>query len=369
MKLGLVARADNSGLGIQTHEFYLNMQPEKTLVVDISKLNNNPVFNERYNAGAIFVTGIPTPQQIDDFLEGLDCVFIAEAAYNPYLYTRAQEMGVKTAVQYNYEFMDWLVNDAFPKPDMLIAPSKWHFDDVQKWVDHQNSVNGFNIKHVYLHCPVNREKLPYREISRAYTFLHTAGRAAAHDRNGTKAVIAATRFLNFPAKVIVHFQGEQGLAHQVTDNFKNYLDYAEQFGDLDKLEIIQQEFVEYSDIYAMGDVMVLPRRYGGNCLPLNEALSVGMPVIMTDISPNNELLPKEWLIPSIMIDRFQPRTVVDIYSPDVQLLARKMDEFYYMNPNHMLEENRKADFIAETISWEHLKPIYKQELEALCTPN
>ena len=41
MKLGLIARADNTGLGMQTWEFYRAMKPEKTLVVDISAMNGN----------------------------------------------------------------------------------------------------------------------------------------------------------------------------------------------------------------------------------------------------------------------------------------------------------------------------------------
>lgn len=38
--------------------------------------------------------------------------------------------------------------------------------------------------------------------------------------------------------------------------------------------------------------MILPRKYAGLCLPMNEALMSGLPVIMTDIEPNNVILPK-----------------------------------------------------------------------------
>ena len=40
MRLGLIARCDQSGLGVQTHEFYRHMQPDKTLVIDVGHLYN-----------------------------------------------------------------------------------------------------------------------------------------------------------------------------------------------------------------------------------------------------------------------------------------------------------------------------------------
>lgn len=361
MRLGLIARSDNSGLGIQTLEFYRHMKPAKTMVVDISKHNNNRIFNERYSDNPIgivtFITGFPQTIDINDFLQDLDVVFIAESAYNPYLFIRAHEMGVKTAVQYNYEFFDWF-NPNNPRPDMLIAPSQWHYNDVQRFCDE------FNIKHIYLHCPVNRQLLPPRAIQHPPTFLHLAGKSAAHDRNGTETVIRASRELLTEAKIVVHFQGEQGLPHQATHNIEYYEKLLQKHGDPAKLTIVKREIAEYQHLYAMGDVLVLPRRYGGNCLPLNEALSVGMPVIMTDLQPNNNLLPDNWLIPAEKIGEFTPRTLVDIYGADPMRLAQKIDEFYLMEPDELATENHIATELGTKISWEIMKPQYE---EALCT--
>lgn len=360
MRLGLIARADNTGLGMQTLEFYRHMKPDKTMVVDISAFNKNKQYPERYPEKATFIYGFPTKQDIDEFLKDLDVLFVAESPYNYYLYDRAKELGVKTAVQYNYEFFDWFAHPEYPKPDMLIAPSRWHYEDIQKWCDE------FNVKHVYLHCPVNRDELPFREIRKAKTFLHVAGRSAAHDRNGTETVIQASRYLNSDAQILVHFQGEQGLAHQATKSVSDYAEYLSTHGDEDKCTIEQVELDDYSDIYRDGDVLLLPRRYGGNCLPLNEALSVGMPVIMTDISPNNSLLPKNWLIPATIINQFTPRTVIDIYSADPLHLARCIDRFADMPEEAMLLENVKASNLGQSISWEMMRWQYAETLEKLC---
>lgn len=361
IKLGLLGRADNSGLGIQTHEFYRHMEPYRTMVVDISRLNGNKQYYERYDKDSTFIKGFPSLSDIDNFLQGLDMVFIAESPYSYELYSRARELGVKTAVQYNYEFFDWFVHPDWPIPDMLIAPSQWHFSRVKLFCETNKT------KHIYLHCPVNRDLLPFREIRQARTFLHNAGRSASHDRNGTETIIEASRFLKSNAQIIIHFQGEQGLGHQTTNTIADYAKHLTLHGDEDKVTIEQVEFENYQNVYSEGDVMLLPRRYGGNCLPLNEALSVGMPVIMTDISPNNQLLPHSWLTPANKIDEFEPRTKIDIYETDPSILAAKIDEFYGLSEKEMLFENRMANNIAESISWEHMKPQYEKAFIDLCT--
>lgn len=360
MRLGLIARADNSGLGMQTWEFYRHMQPAKTLVVDISDLNGNKVYPERY-PDASFVKGLLRTPDIDDFLQDLDVIFVAEAPYNYYLYQRARELGVKVAVQYNYEFFDWFVHPEWPKPDMLIAPSRWHYEAINAWCSNNN------IEHIYLHCPVNRDALPKRDINKARIFLHPAGRSAAHDRNGTQTVIDASRYLETDARIICHFQGEQGLAHQATFSIADYQRMLFERGNPDKLTIVQQELANYVDVYNMGDVLVLPRRYGGNCLPLNEALSIGMPAIMTDISPNNQFLPAKWLVPATKVGEFTPRTTIDIYDANPKALATRIDYFYNMDIWQMGKNSFEASQLAQSISWEVMKSQYIEALEDLCT--
>jgi glycosyltransferase involved in cell wall biosynthesis len=93
---------------------------------------------------------------------------------------------------------------------------------------------------------------------------------------------------------------------------------------------------------------------------MGEALSSGLPVIMTAISPNNQFLPKGWLVPAYKKDQFTPRTVIDIYEADVRELAMKIDKFARMNPRRMLFENQRANALAESISWTTMLPQYKE---------
>jgi glycosyltransferase involved in cell wall biosynthesis len=359
MRLGLIARADNSGLGMQTWEFYKHMKPSKTLVIDFSGHNGNRQYPERYPSYAQWCYGIPNVGTINEFLQDLDVVFVAEAPYNYYLYHHAKELGVKVAVQYNYEFFDWFKYPEYPTPDMLIAPSSWHYKEVDDWARQRG------IQHVYLHCPVNRDKLKFRPIKQFKTFLHVAGRAAAHDRNGTLTVIKASKYLKSDAVIKVHFQGEQGIGHQVTHTFNDYYDVLNREGG-QQIIMQQTEYDDYADVYKDGDVLLLPRRYGGNCLPLNEALSCGMPVIMPDISPNNDWLEKQWLVPAQVVDQFEPRTVIDIYDVHPRVLAEKIDQLAWMDESRALAHNSIADTLAERIDWQVMHKQYLQALEELC---
>lgn len=358
MRIGLIARADNSGLGMQTWEFYNHLKPHKTLVVDMSGHNGNKQYPERYPERAVWCKGIPNVGFINEFLADLDVVFVAEAPYNYYLYQRARELGVKTAVQYNYEFFDWFKYPHFPTPDLLIAPSQWNYQKIQAWADDHS------VKHVYLHCPINRIKLPYRPRDTFKTFLHVAGRAAAHDRNGTKTVIEASKYLTSDAKILVHFQGQQGIGHQVTHSFDDYLAMVNKYDN--NLTITQNEYDNYEDVYQNGDILILPRRYGGNCLPMNEALSVGMPVIMPTIDPNTSFLDTTWLVPARKIGEFEPRTTIDIYDVNPQDLARKIDEFANMPTEQARAHSEIANTLAEKIDWSVMRSDYIKTFEALC---
>lgn len=347
-RIGLVARADNTGLGNQTYEFYQHMKPHKTMVVDISHLNGNAQYPERY-PNAQYVRGFPRPADIEEFLQGLDVIFVAESPYNYYLYQRARELGVKVAVQYNYEFFDWYSYPHYPLPDMLIAPSMWNYDVIEKFSE------SHNIKHMYLHCPVNRERLPFAVRKQARNFLHIAGKPAAHDRNGTLTAIEAfRRTQDTDIRLTVTTQGEtpeewiKQAQYDPRILFKNTLD-----------------LIDYARLYDDYDVLVFPRRYGGNCLPLNEALSVGMPVIMSDISPNNHLLPNSWLAPAYIQSVFKPRMEVNIYETDITALSHLIEDFADLSSEDMQTWSNVASTIASQFDWNIMKLKYEEALRSL----
>lgn len=334
MNLGIIARSDNTGLGYQTKSYYDHLSPAKTLVVDISSINGNEQHPEWYPDG-VFTRGFPLTKDLSKFLDGLDVVLTAESPYNYELYSLARQKGVKTAVAYNYEFFDWFKYPEYPLPDLLIAPSMWNYGVIDEFAQAKG------IKHIYLHHPVDRQQFPFSPRTTSKP-IHIAGKPAAHDRNGTWDFLQA-----FPDGTVITQSLE--LAQHIRMRYRHSKVYT--------------GIGNPADMYKLGDILILPRRYGGNCLPLNEALSCGMPVIMPDISPNNHLLPSEWLVQASVKEYFEPRTKIEVHAINVGALQEKMEWFRHTD---MLEQSIKANVIADSISWDTLKPKYLEALEGLC---
>lgn len=333
MKLGLLVRADDSGLGYQTRDYYKHLNPHKTMLVDIS-IHNGMAQHYDWYEGAYISKGFPRREMIIDFLRDLDVVLTAETPYSFEIYAMAKLMGVKTVCVENPEFYDHIKYPEFPMPDMMILPSVWKQDEIKAHAEPRG------VKVVQIHHPVDRTTIPFRKRT-TKRFIHIAGKPAAFDRNGTWDYLAAC-----PDGIVITQSDD--LAYNIRKRYRQ--------------SRVLTNIKDNSQIYDYGDVLVLPRKYGGNCLPLNEALASGMPVIMPDIEPNDNILPKEWLVPARKVSTFAPRTEVDIYDIDADALVEKINWFKNCN---IEEESLKANKIAETISWQTLKPKYIEALEAL----
>lgn len=332
MRLGVMAYSTKTGLGYQTKDYVDHLKPTKIMEVDLSAFNGMQQHN--WYEGSYKVRGYPSDQDIKYFLRDLDVVLFAETPLNYNFYSIARSMGIKTAVVPNWEFFDHIARPELPLPDLFIMPSVWHYDDALSFAE----ANG--VKCIQLHHPVDRKKLHFQRRTQA-RFMHVAGKPAANDRNGT------WDFLNACPDGTIVTQSED-LAYQVRRQYRNSKVYT----GID----------DQNMMYSMGSVMVLPRRYGGNCLPLNEALACGMPVIMPDISPNNNILPKEWLVPATFCSKFTPRTTIDMYDIDVSALVDKINWFRSID---IAEQSDIANKIADSISWDALKDKYVEALESL----
>jgi hypothetical protein len=78
---------------------------------------------------------------------------------------------------------------------------------------------------------------------------------------------------------------------------------------------------------------------------------------MTDISPNNAVLPKEWLAESTKIGSFRTKSMVDIYNVAPDKFANVIDK--YVKNNNKKEIKEKALSIGlENFSVNNLKQKY-----------
>jgi glycosyltransferase involved in cell wall biosynthesis len=308
MRIGIIVRSDNTGLGNQTRELTKMLNPDKVMLIDFSNFNHNAQHPEWYRGYNITnIRGIPNTAQIKRFLQGLDVVISCETFYNDDLMILAQRVGVKTVLQYNYELFGNLQNHRMPLPNVLIAPSKWNMDDIE-------FLFGDKAKVVHIPPPTDKKKfLEAREVNTSKKhkrILHIGGKAAAMDRNGTDSIIEMLKYSKADYELVIKTQSKLKIEC-----------------DDPRLTIDNGNPDNEADMYIGFDAMVLPRRYAGLCLPMNEALMSGLPVFMTDISPNHFILPSEWLTEASVIDVVRTKKPVDVYNVDPAKLAKLIDDY------------------------------------------
>ena len=309
MTLGIIARSDNTGLGNQTRELVKMLNPDKILLIDSQHFNGNEQHPEWYKDYNVTTTlsGFPTKPEVIEFLRGIDVVLSCETFYRQDFLHYAKRRGIKTILQYNFEF---LLNMSVPEaelPDVLLAPSLWNIDQIEKMVDGRCKV-------IHLPPPTDStlfENVRQNNMSKDHNrLLHVGGKFAAKDRNGTETVLQMLKYSKANYELVITTQKFPEL------NLKD-----------SRVTVDNSNPENREELYNGFDAMLLPRRYAGLCLPMNEALISGLPVFMTDISPNNLILPKEWLVKSEHINSFQAKSLVDVYDGNPEHLASIVDEY------------------------------------------
>lgn len=326
-KIGAIVRCDTTGLGIQSKEFYDHI-PCKALVVDVSRVNQTMKQNHDWYPGApivYFTKNNRFPiQVIKDFLKDIQVLVAFETSYDPSIFALCKLMGIKTVLQLNYEFLEY--PSATVPPDLFAAPSLWHYDEIPD-------------PKILLPVPVNTKK--FKPNISYKKFVHIAGKPAVHDRNGTTTFLNSLRYVKNDIEVTLRCQTSSIKIPPLPSHISIKTDFSNQ--------------QQYQDNYS-GGVLVLPRKYGGLSLVINEAISAMMPVITSNVSPNFTWLPKEWLVGAKKTGSFQCKKKIDIYDCDELDLAAKIDEF--CNFDFYQEAVIKTKALRDTISWDNLLPEY-----------
>lgn len=345
-RLGLCVFGSQTGLGYQTYNYYKFLKPSAVLGIDISKLNNMPVNRAWYPKSTRWTDGFPSKEDCEWLVDNSDVILVAETPLTYYLFEYAEKKRVKTILVPNFEFNDYFQNPNLPQPSVFALPSLWNVKRMSPKMFPQV---------INLPVPVDTSILPNRKIKAANTFFHIAGRPAINDRNGTLYFIEACKRaakIIPKAKYLLYCQDPN---QQITEALK------------DSPVTLMPEVKNYADLYKKGDVLILPRRFGGLCLPCNEALGSGIPVLMPDIDPNNLLLPPEFLFTvGSNVQTFMARTTIQLYTPSVNSIVDKM-VYLHNNPSTAKLYASKAAFIGQHLSWEIWKVKYDVFLKELCS--
>lgn len=307
--LCIIARADLTGLGVQSRNWVRLLKPQKLVVIDSTSFNNNEQHLEWYKGyGGYTINGFIKNHEINAILQGVDVLLTFEIPYSYELVRVARSKGIKVIIQNNWEFTDYLKQPHLPLPDLLVNHSYWHLDEQkQMWPE----ITEYCATPVFIE-DYNSIYLQNIEKKGKKRFLHVAGRKTYEDRNGTQDLLAAMKLV--PKSI----DFELVIKSQTTD-----------VGGIDdpRITVDTNSPVDEKELYCNFDAMIMPRKYGGACLPMTEALSAGLPVIMPDVSPNNQVLPKEWLVTARHAGSFNTRTEIDIFQADHNSLADIITEW------------------------------------------
>lgn len=327
-KLAIIARMDDSGLGHQTRDLVRLFRPDKVIAIDFQFYNGFKQHTEWYDKyDTKYIQGFIQDKDVYDLCADVDIILTAETFYNVHFVDIANQYGVITLNHINYEFFEPLSNRGLLLPTRILMPSYWHLEDMRRM-----TVPG---KVEYMPSPTFVEdyhKVHAENFERTgkRRFLHVAGKMAAHDRAGTKDLISAMRHSKADFELVIKVQSGEILQ---VDDPRITLDYS--FPEDEK------------ELYRGFDAMIQPRRYAGLNLPMNEALASGLPVIMTNIEPNNRLLPNYWLVESYKIAQFMARTLVDVYSVDQPQLGALLDKIALMDDIFLKGWKTEARLIAK----------------------
>lgn len=334
MRLGLFgARADRRGLATMTTEFAAHMKPDRILGIDLGGCD----WSGYRKALEVHRLRDLSDDVVRSFLDGLDVCYMAETDYDPhrpgkrYITAIARDEGCKLVLHAMPELCRFAEGSPSrrprePKPDLIVLPTPWLQDRFPE--------------SVVLPFPVNRAVLPFVHRRQGWRFLHVAGKPAMKDRAGTTLVQRAKP----KAEVVVKLTQQKGRGGH-------------------GIEVIDRP--NYHDVYEPYDVLLAPRRYGGQSLPVMEAMSSGMPVIALDREPERDWLPPETLVPTTLGRKARMMGGdVHVFDADPQALAEVIDTLA-SSPALVSELSEYSNQVASQWSWEELGPKWRELLESV----
>lgn len=308
MTRGTVIYATEQGLGRQAKSFIDNGLIQEVFCHPHSTYTNHYEWYPNRN------------KSFDEMLDKIDEIWFFETPFDWKYLLKARERGIKTVLFLMYECSRLLYY-----PDVLVGGSimeKIHFGD--------------SVKVIPVPAP---KEIKWKKRTVARTFVHNAGHGGIGGRNGTAGLVEALKYIKSPIKLIIRTQ---------FDNIKC---------DDPRVEIRVGDF-DYESLFDEGDVFVYPDKFGGSCLPVQEAHSAGMLVMASKRLPHTEWLPNEPLIP---IKGYKKEKIAekefDSAIVDPIDIAKSIDYWYNKD---ITEYSLAGKRWAEENSWEKLKPKYEK---------
>lgn len=344
MRVGILARAELSrGLGIQTHEYARHLDPAKVLVVDVGRHETFPITPAAFPRATVVEMaddGTLPERAVRKWLRGLDVVLFAETPYDWRFCDWARDAEVRTVCHVNPEFYRH-GRMPLPHPDGWWNPTTWRLDKLPP-----------GTRHVPVPVALDRfEPRMESHTGRSPRFLHSVGKWALYDRNGTETFLRAA---------YLH-RGRLDATVRTQDPLPPDVAPADA---ADWVTVTEGTSRDYWTAYDGFDVLVLPRRYGGLSLPVQEAMAAGLAVVMPNVSPNPECWPVVPVHARMSGRAPLPVGWVEIADTNPADLASTM-AWLADDPAALANARAASRGWAEDHSWERMLPRYLDELAAV----
>lgn len=329
-RLGVIARADNGGLGNLLWEMCRHLEPDRVLIMDLGEFGRSDVHLDRFDGldtRVVHGLGIP-PDDRAWLLDGCDVLYSAETWYEDDVAVEAAEAGVRTVLHIMPELFT---------PNR-IADELWIPTTYRR---------GFVPEARLVPVPVALDRFDYKPRTPAHHFV-SLWAPAMLDRNGTDVAFSALELIS--DEILFTVIGAQQNVEMPTASPVT-------------LDCTPRPYPDnYFDVWPDdADVLVLPRRYAGLSMPVQEAAARGMPAIMTGCEPQ-----RDW--PGVVTIPIRGRRqirmaggLVDVWDPDPTAVAREIDRLA-STPAHAEQMSAAARRWAEGLSWDVWAPRYRDLL-------
>lgn len=339
MKVGSLVYATDQGLGILAKSFV-----DAGVVTDVMVVRHGRHETHDWYPGAKQVSDLRDRHQIQDamkFCEGMDLMLFFETPFLWELIPHCKRVGVKTVLMPMFECEHQILPS---QPDFFLNPSL---------LDQQYYPSG-----KFLVVPV---EYPWKQRTKAISFVHNAGHGGLKGRNGTAELVEAMRYVKSEARLTLRAQ-ESSRQYWAAGMLRDANDQPTNLPPNVDLKI---GTFKYEELFSEGDVFVFPEKFNGLSLPLQEARAAGMLVMCGDRFPMNIWLPTD---PLISVQSYRKQRVGPPYNEfdeavfHPKAIAQKIDEWYERN---ITQYSLEGKYWAEENSWAKLKPRYMEVLEGL----
>lgn len=326
----MIGRCDSGGgLSALTREIHRHLRPERTLLLDLGDRGRGECVPDDYIHGDVYrcewLGGLSSRAIEWVTAPGVEALFTAETFYDDRVLVRAKQNGLRAIVYAMPELAPWATTafdrprPSAPRPE-IIVPTMWREDTLPD--------------STLLPFPVARDRLPFRARTKVKRLYHVTG-SAMRDRNATDLLLSALPNVVEPCHLTIR-----------SERPVNVLP-----GGAVDVEVISERAPSYFEsVPDDADVLLMPRRYGGLSLPLQECASLGIPAVTLSTDPYSALPFVHALSPTRSEPVRMKGGTVECWSADPRALANLID-LLVREPQLQVAASLAADEWAECHAW------------------